>query len=77
MEKLFCNEGELTEKKMAEFWREIDTLEEAAEKESKVLNETTMPHFDSIEEARRFFNAIPFAEWENKMFEDYGINGRH
>ncbi|MBO7417770.1 MAG: hypothetical protein J6U14_02405 [Bacteroidaceae bacterium] len=71
----FINEEDLTEENMAEFWKEIDILEEEAERESKKLQESTHPKFNSIEEARRFYNAIPFSEWENKMFKKYGING--
>ena len=71
----FINEEDLTEENMAEFWKEIDALEEEAERESKMLQESTHPKFNSIEEARRFYNATPFSEWENKIFEEYGING--
>ena len=71
----FINEEDLTEENMAEFWKEIDILEKEAERDCKMLQESTHPKFNSIEEARQFYNAMPFSEWENKMFKRYGING--
>ena len=71
----FINEEDLTEENMAEFWKEIDALEEKAERDIKLLQESVTPQFNSIEEANRFYDAMPFNEWENKIFEEYGING--
>ena len=74
----FINEDDLTEENMAEFWKEIDALEEKADRNSRLLQEAVTPQFNSIEEANRYYNAMSFAEWEKKMFEKYGLgrNGK-
>lgn len=71
----FINEEDLTEENLAQFWKEIDALEEKADRERLRLDESAPPRFNSIEEARKYYNAIPFQEWENKIFKEYGIDG--
>ena len=73
--KRFINEENLTDENMAEFWKEIDALEEKADRDCKLLQESAVPQFNSVEEANKYYNAMPFNEWENKMFAEYGING--
>ena len=71
----FINEEDLTEENLRVFWEEIDALEEKADRDSKILQESFPQQFNSVEEANRYFNAIPFNEWENKIFAKYGVNG--
>jgi hypothetical protein len=71
----FINEEDLTEENIEQFWEEIDALEEKADRDCKLLHESIPPQFNSVEEANSYYNAMPFSEWENKIFEEYGING--
>ena len=71
----FINEEDLTEENFAKAWQEIEDIREENRKNRQLLNESSIPQFKSIEEAMQYYNAIPFAEWENKMFEKYGVNG--
>lgn len=70
----FINEEDLTEESFAEFCREIDSIIAKASRERQRLDESATPRFNSIEEANRYYNAIPFQEWENKIFKEYGID---
>jgi N12 class adenine-specific DNA methylase len=71
----FINEEDLTEENLKEAWNEINEIREDYKRKKRKLNESSIPQFKSIEEARAYFGSIPFSEWENKMFEKYGING--
>ena len=71
----FINEEDLTEENFAKAWQEIEDIREEYRKSKQTLNESPMPQFNSIEEAREYFGSILFEEWENKMFEKYGVNG--
>ena len=70
----FYNEDDLTDENFEAFCREIEKLEEKAMREVKRLCESPKPHFSTIEDVRAYYHSIPFQEWENKMFEKYGIN---
>ena len=71
----FINEEDLTEYNLKKAWDEINDIREDYKRKKRQLNESSIPHFKSIEEAREYFDSTPFSEWENKMFEKYGMNG--
>ena len=71
----FINEEDLTDENLKKAWEEIDTIREEYKQAKLRLNESSMPQFNSIEEARQYFDSMPFAEWENKMFDKYSLNG--
>lgn len=71
----FINEEDLTDENLKKAWEEIDTIREEYKQAKLRLNESSMPQFNSIEEARQYYGSIPFAEWENKVSEMYGLNG--
>ena len=69
----FYNEEDLANGNYEKFCQEIDELCRKAEEHSILLNESTIPQFKTVEEARAFYGSIPFSEWENKMKERLGI----
>ena len=69
----FINEEDLTDENFAKGWQQIEELCDRTLQNIKRLNESQTPKFNSIEEANKYYNAIPFEEWENKMFEKYGL----
>ena len=71
----FINEEDLTDENLKKAWEEIDTIREEYKQAKLRLNESSMPQFNSIEEARQYYGSIPFDEWENKVSEMYGLNG--
>ncbi len=71
----FINEEDLTVESFGEFCRDIEVIIAKHDKERNHLNESIPPQFNSIEEAREYYGSMPFEEWENKIFEEYGING--
>ena len=79
-EEMIKNLPLITEEELKEImycshcFKKIHIIEKAyeAERDSKMLQESTRPKFNSIEETRQFYNAIPFSEWE-KIFDEYGI----
>ena len=75
MKKRFINEEDLTVESFEEFSRDIEMIMHKHNKERERLTESVTPQFNSVEEANSYYNAMPFNEWENKIFEEYGING--
>ena len=71
----FINEEDLTEDNFKKAWDEIIDIREDYKRKKRQLNESSVPQFKSVEEAREYFGSTPFSEWENKMFEKYGMNG--
>ena len=69
----FINEEDLTEENFKKAWEEIDVIREEYKQAKQHLNESSIPQFSSIEEARRHFGSIPFAEWEKNMLAKYGL----
>ena len=59
----FVTEEDLTEENIAKFWQEIDELCEKASEEEKRLDSSPTPEFKSVEEANKYYNAIPFEEY--------------
>ncbi|MBR4392129.1 MAG: hypothetical protein IKT08_08520 [Bacteroidales bacterium] len=69
----FYIEEDFTEENIKKAWNEIDELCEKAEKRSKLLKKAKTPEFKSIEEAEKYYNAIPLEEFEREVMEKYGI----
>lgn len=70
----FYKEEDLTEENLKKAWAEIDELSRIADEKARLLKESPKPELNTIEEALKYYNAIPFQEWENKMFERLGMN---
>lgn len=69
----FINEEDLTWENFELFCHEVESMIARHESEKKCLKESVRPQFNSTEEANRYYNAMPFQKWENKIFEEYGI----
>ncbi len=50
-----------------------DRIDKRYNSTTKLVNESNMPKFNSVEEFRRYYNSIPFSEWLNKAKEKYNI----
>ena len=70
--KFYCEE-DLENGNFEKFCQEIEELSKKAAEAAKLLNESAPEQFNSIEEALKYYNAIPFSDWENKMRERHGI----
>lgn len=70
----FYNEKDIREMTDDEVWAYIDEMCENSAKERKLLSKNAPKHFNNVEEVMKYYNAIPFEEWEKNMFEKYGIN---
>lgn len=70
----FVREEDLTDENFEKAWNEIDNMVEDIERKNALLQELAPPpEFKTTEEVMRYYNAIPLAEWENKMREKYGM----
>ncbi|MDE6522690.1 MAG: hypothetical protein K2L17_07725 [Muribaculaceae bacterium] len=69
----FINEEDLNEESFARFCEEISEIRRTAKKRHNLLAEQPMPKFNTVEEARKYFESTPFEEWENKVKEKYGF----
>ena len=69
----FVNEVDLTDENLKKAWEEIDAIREEHQQTKQHLNESAIPQFNSIEEARQYFDSMPFAEWENKVLASENI----
>lgn len=67
------NERDIKRMTDDEVWAYIDEMREKSAKERKLLSENAPKKFNSVEEVMKYYNAIPFEEWENNMREKYGI----
>ena len=56
-----------------EFLQMIDEMCDESVRKAKLLSENAPTIFNSGEEFMKYYNAIPFEEWENNMREKYGI----
>ena len=70
----FYNEKDIREMTDEEFLQMIDEMRDESVKKAKLLSGNTLKAFNTIEEALKYYNAIPLEEWENNMREKYGIN---
>lgn len=69
----FYTKEDLTDENFEKGWNKIEELSKKAEEDSKRLNESLKPRFNSIEEALKYYNATPFSECENNMRDKYNI----
>ena len=70
--KRFHGPEDLTDENFEKFCQEIDELSKKADKENRLLTETEIPEFKSIEEVCKYYNAVPFEEWERQMMDRLG-----
>ncbi|MDE6050298.1 MAG: hypothetical protein K2G08_01315 [Paramuribaculum sp.] len=56
-------ERELFEEEMAKWPEELERRAEERRKKSSKLHEGPTPHFNSIEEADKYYNAIPLEDF--------------
>ena len=69
----FYNEDDLDNGNFEKGWAIIEEISRRADEKAKLLNESPSPEFSTIEEARAYYDSIPFSEWENKISEKYGL----
>lgn len=69
----FYTEKDLENGNFEKGWAEIEKIREGAKMHRKMLAESVRPKFRTLEEFAKYYNAIPFSEWENKMKEKYGL----
>lgn len=69
----FYNEKDLENGNFEKGWQEIEEISRKADEKAKLLSESPSPQFNTHEEFARYYNAIPFSEWENKMREKHGL----
>ena len=67
--KKFHGPEDLTDENFERFCQEIDELRKKADKENRLLTKTEKPKFKSIEEICKYYNAVPFEEWERQMMD--------
>lgn len=67
----FYTKEDLSDENFEKGWNKIEELSKKAEEDSKRLNESLKPRFNSIEEALKYYDATPFSEWENNMRRRY------
>ncbi|MBR5148962.1 MAG: hypothetical protein IKV15_07170 [Bacteroidaceae bacterium] len=68
----YIENGEvITDEIFEKGWNKIEELSKKAEEDSKRLNESLKPRFNTIEEALKYYNATPFSEWESNMKRKY------
>lgn len=65
----FINEKDLTEENLMKAWDEISEIRKDYKRKKRQLNESSIPQFKSIDEARAYFGSMPFSEWEHKIFK--------
>ena len=69
----FYNEKDLENGNFEKAWQEIEEISKRADEKAKLLSETPKPKFNTIEEALKYYNAIPFEQFENEIIEEYGM----
>ena len=69
----FYNEDDLDNGNFEKGWAIIEEISRRADEKAKLLSESPSPEFSTIEEALKYYDAIPFAEWENQMKDKYGL----
>ena len=62
-------ERELFEEEMAKWPEELEREAEEIRKQSKKLHEGPTPHFNSIEEFRKYYNSMPWEEYKKKLMK--------
>lgn len=70
--KRFYGPEDLTKENYEKFCQEIDELSRKADEENRLLTKTEIPEFKSIEEVRKYYNSVPFEEWERQMMDRLG-----
>lgn len=69
----FYGPEDLTEENCEKFCQEIDELSRKADEENRLLTETEMPKFKSIEQVRKYYKSEPFEEWITQIMNEYGM----
>lgn len=70
--KFYCEE-DLENGNFERGWQIIEEISRQADEEARLLSESPSPEFNTIEEALKFYNAIPFEQFEHEIKEKYGM----
>ena len=69
----FYGPEDLTDENFEKFCKEIEEISIAADNANRVLNEMQEPKFNTIEDARKYYNSTPFEEWVNQIISEYNV----
>lgn len=55
------------------FHKVFTKINERFNSSNQILNEGILPKFNNVEEALKYFNAVPYDEWLNNARKKYNI----